>query len=340
LAHSARDGIDAGDEPFAVGFHEFSFEVLAIRLGLAAQARDGVEIDAGVGGFGTDDDVDFVEGDRAVEPRAGGEDGLLKFGLTLDRFVHLRDAFAVDINIRREEGEGFVKAGHAREISFAGFARQRFGEFFHLLANGFFGRGMGPSPKKITGRGERQEDDDLEEPLHELEKHFANELVIEFVEKLGDLAIIAEEKILMWLQCFRAAITGVSLGSVGFFQMFSVDEYFPAAMDGNGLAWQADDAFEDERVVFIGMKRDDVTAFGGVAFVSETVQNLDLAVVEVRFHALAAHTDADQNELEQNNDEDDPDNRAEERIERVASDDQADVPGVTGFLFGRVHALF
>ena len=122
------DGIDARDEPVAAHFDELSFEIMAVGIGLPGKARYGAKIDASIRRFRADDDMDFVEGDGAFEAGASGHQRLLQFGAALNVFVYLRDAFAVDEDVRREERKGFVDAGDARDVSLTGLGSQTFSE--------------------------------------------------------------------------------------------------------------------------------------------------------------------------------------------------------------------
>src|ERR1051325_10046043 len=98
------------------------------------------------------------------------------------------------------------------------------------------------------------------------EKKFSEKLISGFQIAVRNCAIVAEKKILIRFERVRAAVAGVALGFVRFVEMFAVDENFAAGMDRNGFSRQSYDSFEDERVVFISVKRHDIAAFRLVPF--------------------------------------------------------------------------
>ena len=125
-------------------------------------------------------------------------------------------------------------------------------------------------------------------------------MIFEFEIALGNFAVIAEKKILIGFKRNGAAIRGVTFGFVRFIEMFAVDENFAARVDGNRFAGQTDNSFKYQRVIFISVKGHDIAAFRLVPFVGEAIDDLDLPVMKIRLHALAAHANTDQNDFEEN----------------------------------------
>src|ERR1051325_4701090 len=109
-------------------------------------------------------------------------------------------------------------------------------------------------------------------------------------------------------------------------------------MNANSFARQTNHAFKNQRIELICPECHHIAAFWRMPPIGNAIDEVNLAVVKIRLHALAADANADEYDLEHHNDERCPNDRTDECVQRVPADNNADVPWVTRLFFRRVHA--
>jgi len=117
---------------------------------------------------------------------------------------------------------------------------------------------------------------------------------------LGNDAVVTHDEKHFSPQCFFRPFPGPLSRQIGLSHTLAIDKH-DAAVNGNPLTRQTNDAFDYDLPVVIRAKTDQIPATGLMSEVRPCIDNPDLPIMASRFHAPAHQPHGHQNKPKQNN---------------------------------------